>query len=292
MSGKAIMNFELKGVPPTACAAGNKKTLEDVMKKSLLIIISIVCILGWMDMAEANTYVINDMSTSTTAYWGGAVQNSQGYRDVIGDEFAVDSMTVQTGLPGNQWKVTLTGAYFANYRGSTGYAPQFGPGDLYISPTGWKTTTTDSPHYPTDTFTKGEGWTYVVSFTNKAVYLIDWNANLSPIASANNSTNTIQSTNIDIVPPLPPATYEWRDSQAWVGGYGTSKGSAVVELGTNWLSFTFPVGDLSLTNEVGLHWTMRCGNDVNEGAVPIPPSILMLGSGLVGFVVIRRRIKK
>ena len=53
----------------------------------------------------------------------------------------------------------------------------------------------------------------------------------------------------------------------------------------------FDSGDLG--NQMGIFWaTGTCANDVVQGAVvPIPTTILLLGSGLLGFGLLGRRRK-
>jgi len=45
-----------------------------------------------------------------------------------------------------------------------------------------------------------------------------------------------------------------------------------------------------------ISWTVNCANDVVyekiSNHVPIPPTMLLLGSGLIGLIGIRRRFKK
>lgn len=56
------------------------------------------------------------------------------------------------------------------------------------------------------------------------------------------------------------------------------------------------IAGLSQTFGFAAHWTMSCGNDEVEGSTQItqvaePGSLLLLGLGLVGLVVTRRRVK-
>ncbi len=52
--------------------------------------------------------------------------------------------------------VKIMGPYFYNYKHGVRLAGGYGLGDLYINPTRW-VSSGDSPHFPQDTFTNGEG---------------------------------------------------------------------------------------------------------------------------------------
>jgi hypothetical protein len=59
------------------------------------------------------------------------------------------------------------------------------------------------------------------------------------------------------------------------------------------ITITFPtLGDLIQPYEL-LWSTSECANDIVEGRVPVPPTVLLLGSGLVGLALIgRRKLRK
>jgi hypothetical protein len=178
---------------------------------------------------------------------------------------------------GNLMTVRVTGTFFstANIMSFSGF---WEPGDLYISSTGWKALGSSGPHFATDTFTSNEGWNYVVGNgpQGKGVY------NILNFPS-------ITMTNID------GAYGTYRADQAWQGGYGAYVTSADVSVDGTGMTFEFSTLDSTgayyLGDQVGLHWTMQCGNDVVEGEVPVPEptTILLLGVGLIGVTLFGRR---
>ena len=244
--------------------------------KKIIELLTVIAVL-MLSLVNAQAVTIYD------AYWGGVVQRSGAttYGDVIGyPEFAVDKIDVT--VSGSQMTVTLSGNYF-----KTGEVYSWGPGDLYISTSGWKTMDGQSSgHHEKDRFEKSEGWNYVVSYTAGKVY----NLNFDHLVYSNTSGHT--------------GTWIYRDGQAYRGGYGpevTQLGdiygvSLIANAGT--LTFNFPISGIPGYDNWphwGFHWNMQCGNDVVEGTptpVPEPSTMLLLGSGLLAFVGFRKRFKK
>ncbi len=68
-----------------------------------------------------------------------------------------------------------------------------------------------------------------------------------------------------------PYVSKYRAQQAWRGGYGEAIDDAEVILTDKGLSFTFSVRNMVLRSEIGVHWTMKCGNDIIEGSASLPP---------------------
>ena len=248
--------------------------MEATVKKQILgFLLTFTLLLG----STAFAYTISDIGSA--AYWGGRVAgaSSIAYGDVIGSPyFNVDQMIVTHS--GRDWTVTLVGPYFGyhNDQNADGGLPyRFGPGDLYINSNGWVATQGPAGHYETDTFAQSEGWNFVVTKNTEdqwGLYSLDY--------------SKIQYTNAG-------SGYIYRTGQAWQGGAGGYIGAARIDDHlNNQLTFTFNTGTFDWTN-IGLHWTMQCGNDVVEGAAPVPePStMLLLGSGLVGLWGIRKKRK-
>jgi hypothetical protein len=242
-----------------------------------MLLLSFPLFLGCVSFA----YTISD--TGGDAYWGGSVSgaSSTAYGDVIGSPyFNVDQMNVENS--GKDWTVTLVGPYFGYHNNSTvdgGLPYRFGPGDLYINSNGWIASQGPAGHYETDTFAKDgtEGWNFIVTRNAQGqwgLYSLDY--------------SKIQYTNAG-------SGYIYRIDQAWQGGAGNYIGAASrnYDPQNNKLTFAFNTGDMDWTN-AGFHWTMQCGNDVLEGAAPVPePStMLLLGTGLVGLLGIRKKRKE
>ncbi len=246
----------------------------------------VVMLLVFMVPAAAMSALIDD--TGANAYWGAVFSNpSQG--DVLGQYFNVDSATVNK--VGTKLTVTLSGGYFTNFLNGVQSTNSYGPGDLYINPTGWIVSGTDA-HHATDTFTSAENWAFVVR-----------GANLNPNHQEGSFQSNVYLTNFGQITmtaaplhPVTPTPY----AQAWAGGYGNLVTNAEVLFGkdNNGIGFmSFIIDDVSgmhlggANSEIGMHWTMRCGNDVVEGQskVPEPSTMLLIGAGLAGLGLIRKR---
>jgi hypothetical protein len=200
-------------------------------------------------------------------YWGG---NTKIQKDSLGRASEITGMEVVA--DNDKITVTISGPFFYNYVHRLKGADKTPPGDLYISSSGWKVK--GSAPYAQDTFTKDEGWDYVVSLFDKSVYKLDW--------------SKIQWTR-----PKPGSVIYRRD-QAWRGGYGEFVSWADVKLTDKSLVISFPftalLQDITPAEaddgveetdgaedenmlDIGLHWTMMCGNDTIEGAFALPATI-------------------
>ena len=240
--------------------------------------------------SSASATVLDD------TYQGG---NGHGYGDVISGAGVTtyDISGMEASLSGSQLTVTI----YTNFAGNAGLEKQWttngtgiGYGDLFLS-TGW--TPNGASPYNTDDAANGNHWTYAFSLddplNNKggsgAVYALGaGNAdNHNPdVLLSNHFINCGGSCiyrdgqAVAVNKPLATAT---NDTGTWTVGDG-------------FLNFSFDTAGLDLNpSSFGFHWTMYCGNDVIEGLDPVtvpepkPAGIFLLGIGLIGLGVVRRR---
>jgi hypothetical protein len=239
--------------PIQICHTPLPRRLEGNRKVILFMVCFLVVTLFTTGIGQA---IVIDDRTGSAIYWGGKYVNIKpsGYRDVIGNRSAVDQMEVI--VTGDIMTVKITGPYFYNYVHNIKRARDAAPGDLYISSRGWKVA--GRPPYTKDIFEASEGWDYVVSFEKKKVY-------------------ALRFSDIIMTSPLPYVT-RYRAHQAWRGGYGDYIADAAVALTETGLTFIFNVRDMRLESKIGLHWTMKCGNDIIEGNAPIAPVAIPLSA--------------
>jgi len=222
-----------------------------------------------MGSGNVSGFTIDDDPLGATSYWGGKL--GPGYvidQDVLGEPY-YNFSKMEVSFTGNTMKVQVFGDFTKD--GNKG-------GDLFLSSTGWRAFGT-GPHHIGDTFTKNEGWDYVISSSlipdppggppaYKGIWKLDW--------------TSLYWTSVG------------REEQAYSKDAGGAKvGDVNVTYADSSLTFEFiytGLGSLG-PNSFGLHFTQACGNDVIEGGTPVPePStLLLLGSGLLGFVMVRKK---
>ena len=220
------------------------------MEPNNKVIASLLCLLACTLLIAGSSWAVTISDRSGGAiYWGGKYVNIKpsGYSDAIGRRSKVDQMEVI--MNNDIVTIKITGPYFFNYVHHLKRTQDAPPGDLYISSQGWKVS--GAPPYNKDIFEASEGWDYVVSFENKKVYKLKFS-------------------DITMTSALPNVS-KYRAHQAWRGGYGEAVDDAEVILTDKNLTFTFSVRNMVLRSEIGVHWTMKCGNDIVEGSASIPP---------------------
>lgn len=212
--------------------------------------------------AQAAPIVIQD-----TYIGGTATHSNYDGLDIIGDAalFDVSRMEVSF-LPGNTMTIDIYSRYFDNIGD---YGTQLG--DLFLSTNGYQG--------------EGEQWEY-------ALKLDTYLPNIASTTSGSTALYSVQTANIITSSALSGYIYRAGQEAQYNPAGQTSLATGSWSLNNiggltdtdDFLRFTIAY-DFVGVSTYGLHWGMTCGNDVIEGAAPVPePSAMLLfGTGLMGL---------
>ncbi len=273
-------------------------TLKKIIQASLL--------LSGLFPPLAHSYLISDLGSDATAYWGG---NSHGYGDVIGGSTyninGADVTLVNGMLDIKIW------TNFAGHAGEDAWAGPngIGYGDVFLAPS-WNPFGNDA-HHVNDEASNGTHWTYGISLDDR------WSNTggtfkLYELNGAANSDNVLFANDF-LTCGLGSQCY-YRDGQATA--VDTASASVVYTGVTgNWsvtpgsmLEFTLNMSGTAFASyaDMALHWGETCQNDVIEGlsmialpesadivaTVPEPSTHALLGLGLISFGAASRHKKR
>ncbi len=172
-----------------------------------------------------------------------------------------------------------------NYK-ETGGSPMYG--NLFISTNGWNPFGSKKKRYRHDSKDQGEDWEFVLD-NQGALYSVDRDEIIWSDAKLGQLFRYGQEVAYDS---------QGQDSISERGEFSIG---IWAETNQRYINYSFFLADLGLDPEdgiydLGFHWTMGCGNDVMEfgvrqqvNAVPLPGSLLLLGSGMAGLFFRRSR---
>jgi len=264
------------------------------MKKLLAVLGTLLLVVGLLTPALAYEITVYDGKSDAGFYHGA-------------QEYAETEPGTQTGP---LWDIG--GLFIQNNTKTlyvvTGFDPQVGPnnsaefrmGDLFIKTTGVPA--------PLDTLGSGINATVANSAFGIYDYVVGTGTSSESAALGGSAYRlvgadtvlTAQGTAVDRSNPWVVASFTSNPVAAAVNfsngslteddvanGIGTE---LMRQAGYQWISYNLGF----LGNDFGkayVHVTMRCGNDDGDGKVPVPPSVLLLGSGLLGVGLLRFRRK-
>lgn len=245
------------------------------MKRGILIIATVAAVIA---IGIANALAVSITTTIFDTYIGErATNNAWIGKDVIGDAtlFDISKMVVTIDSSGTIY-VDVYSRYLDNLY-------QYGTklGDLFISTNGWNSSN-DSEIWEYALVLAGNGELGLYKITNQdSISLSD-----DYMLLTGNIYRSRQEVTLD--------TTDLSGDKVGNGTWYIEKSGTTVDT-DDYLRFAFNM-NLAGISELGFHWTMTCGNDVIEGKAPVPnpePStVLLLGSSVVGFAILRLRKRK
>jgi len=241
--------------------------------KKFLVLGGIILVL-FLSNHFAFCYTINDN------YYG---SHDHGYGDIIGYSNYFDVSGMDVSFNNGTLTVNIYSRYFDNIGQ---YQTQLG--DLFISNDGWSPY--GSAPFLQDDANNGEVWEYGLVLNNHL--------------ATSGSLNLYAIDDGTIINSYAPPGYTWRNNQEVqfnpTGAALATGAWSIIGLGTpsdldDYLTMTIGYNNWGVEDSFGFHWATTCGNDVIEGAAPVPEptTIFLMGSGLVGVgIFLRKRFPK
>lgn len=234
------------------------------MKTKYIALAAAILLLGTLVKSHATTII-------TDNYWGDPTGSSHPLN--VGDVFDPDGQGpydithMDVDFDGINLDVTIHSGYFSS-PDLASKTPSYAFGSLFLSTDGWDPDGDASNHYVTDNMITGTTWEYAINLADNGDAFLYTVLPGDPILGGDQ--RQLQE-------------YQYVPLRTHV-----ALGSWSLTPLTLSISMSLP----EHVAELGLHWTMFCGNDVIEGgvsAVPEPGTFILLGIGLAGIAGFARK---
>jgi hypothetical protein len=221
-------------------------------------------------------------------YIGADPTHNRSHKDVIGEAHEFDITKVEYVCEPNQMVFRVFSRYFDNVGFETTFL-----GDLFLSTDGWNPY--GSAPYKNDLAANGEDWEVVAVLDDRdamggvlGIYTVD-EANIGMSQAPNNNPSRWVYRAGQEVYYTPGAN----EQAIAYGSWAIVPGDLAVDT-DDYLEFILPYCPVlhGACENLGFHWTMSCGNDVVEGGVPEPASVVLLGAAAVGVAGARLRRRR
>ena len=275
------------------------------MKRLNSNLLSSTCVLLAAVTLPAQAAYINDNpDVGVNDFYMGADDHSYGDNIELAatDDYGIEGMTVTR--VGNTLTISIDTEFAGKgdnnlFSGSTTGGTGIGYGDLFMSGS-WAPS--GIAPYQFDDNSNGTQWLYGFSLDNRWQGIGAGTGMLYSLNGASNNANTLLSDDF-----MTSAIGTYRDGQEVAVDTASSDTTSVGGNSSSWsvnnstVNFTIDLTGTTLAgnNEnFAFHWAMTCANDTIEGevtglaAIPLPASVWLMGSGLLGLVSIARRRRK